>query len=247
MAVAGADGERRRRVGADRRRAASARLVAAGRAATGPWPTQGRAGALVRGARRGAMRRVAALLAAALLLGGCGIGPGEEQRGRRRHPRHARLRPRASSARPPPKTLREDQTVMRLTAVEVRRRRRASAAASCSRSTGSRAPGAGGRRDWFFFVNGVEAEVGAAEYELSPGRPRPVGLPRLGRRRCACRRSSARSPSRSCNGIEGKRRPGAGRVRRRRVASPAATPRTRSSAWTCRCPGRRSARPAPST
>jgi hypothetical protein len=24
-------------------------------------------------------------------------------------------------------------------------------------------------RDWFFFVNGVESEVGAAEYELSPG------------------------------------------------------------------------------
>ena len=29
--------------------------------------------------------------------------------------------------------------------------------------------GASGMRDWFFFVNGVEAAVGAAEYELSPG------------------------------------------------------------------------------
>ena len=29
--------------------------------------------------------------------------------------------------------------------------------------------GAGGVADWFFFVNGVESEVGAAEYELSPG------------------------------------------------------------------------------
>ena len=29
--------------------------------------------------------------------------------------------------------------------------------------------GASGRRDWFFFVNGLEADVGAAEYELSPG------------------------------------------------------------------------------
>ena len=29
--------------------------------------------------------------------------------------------------------------------------------------------GAGGSVDWFFFVNGLEADVGAAEYELSPG------------------------------------------------------------------------------
>jgi hypothetical protein len=29
--------------------------------------------------------------------------------------------------------------------------------------------GSGGPADWFYFVNGVEADVGAAEYELSPG------------------------------------------------------------------------------
>jgi hypothetical protein len=29
--------------------------------------------------------------------------------------------------------------------------------------------GAGGQVDWFFFVNGVEADEGAAEWELSPG------------------------------------------------------------------------------
>ena len=29
--------------------------------------------------------------------------------------------------------------------------------------------GAAGKRDWFFFVNGVEVEVGAADYTLSPG------------------------------------------------------------------------------
>jgi Domain of unknown function (DUF4430) len=33
---------------------------------------------------------------------------------------------------------------------------------------GMQGRGAGGRRDWFFFVNGVEAHVGAAEYELRP-------------------------------------------------------------------------------
>ena len=29
--------------------------------------------------------------------------------------------------------------------------------------------GAGGFADWFYFVNGIEAAVGAADYELSPG------------------------------------------------------------------------------
>jgi hypothetical protein len=29
--------------------------------------------------------------------------------------------------------------------------------------------GAGGQVDWFYFVNGIEADVGAAEYSLSPG------------------------------------------------------------------------------
>ena len=29
--------------------------------------------------------------------------------------------------------------------------------------------GGGGRRDWFYFVNGIEAEKGAAEYEVHPG------------------------------------------------------------------------------
>ena len=29
--------------------------------------------------------------------------------------------------------------------------------------------GGGGRRDWFYFVNGIEADKGAAEYEVNPG------------------------------------------------------------------------------
>ena len=71
---------------------------------------------------------------------------------------------------------------MRLTEREVRRDDPLRRPLRRSRSTGSRARAPSGRRDWFFFVNGVESEVGAAEYELSPGRPRPVGLPRLGHR-----------------------------------------------------------------
>ena len=57
---------------------------------------------------------------------------------------------------------------------------------------------AGGRRvDWFYYVNGIEADVGAGERELERRRPRVVGPPRLGAPRCASRPSSARSPSRS--------------------------------------------------
>ena len=58
---------------------------------------------------------------------------------------------------------------MRLPAARSSTSTRASAAASCRRSTAWRASGAGRPGDWFFFVNGVEADVGAAEYELSPG------------------------------------------------------------------------------
>ena len=47
----------------------------------------------------------------------------------------------------------------------------------------------GGRRvDWFYYVNGIEASEGAGERELYAGRPRVVGPPRLGARRCASRR-----------------------------------------------------------
>ena len=41
--------------------------------------------------------------------------------------------------------------------------------------------GAGGSVDWFYFVNGFEADVGAAEYELVARRRGAVGLPQLAR------------------------------------------------------------------
>ena len=59
--------------------------------------------------------------------------------------------------------------------------------------------GAGGQVDWFYFVNGVEADVGAAEYELSPG-DRVQWDYRNWARPCGCPRSSAPSPSRSSTG-----------------------------------------------
>jgi hypothetical protein len=113
------------------------------------------------------MRLLAALLAAALLLGGCGIGPGEEHEGGAviRVTRDFGHKELGSATT---KTLREDQTVMRLTTekfdVSTRFGGRFVQAID-----GLEGQGAGGSRDWFFFVNGVESETGAAEYELSSG------------------------------------------------------------------------------
>ncbi len=110
---------------------------------------------------------LAALAAAAALLGGCGLGAGEEQEG------GAKLRvtrdfghEELGSARLD--ALREDQTVMRLLRsefdVETRFGGRFVQAID-----GLEGAGPAGTRDWFFFVNGIESGEGAAEYELSPG------------------------------------------------------------------------------
>jgi hypothetical protein len=113
------------------------------------------------------MRRIAALIAAALLLGGCGIGPGEEQDGGAvirvtRDFGHEQIGSTTA------KTLHEDETVMRVmqSKFDVETRFGGRFVQSID---GVKGAGPGGARDWFFFVNGVEAEVGAAEYELSPG------------------------------------------------------------------------------
>ncbi len=48
--------------------------------------------------------------------------------------------------------------------------------------------------DWFFYVNGVESPIGAADYALRRRRADLVGLPRLARRPTACRPWSAPGP-----------------------------------------------------
>ncbi len=64
--------------------------------------------------------------------------------------------------------VREDETVMRLlrSKFDVGTRYGGRFVQSIEGRSGK---GAGGRADWFYFVNGIEASVGAAEYELSPG------------------------------------------------------------------------------
>jgi uncharacterized protein DUF4430 len=113
--------------------------------------------------------RLGALACAALALGlaGCGLGPGEERSG------GAALRvtrdfgeKRLASVRVA--RVREDQTVLRL--LQSKRRVDTRYGGRFVQAIdGLASSGGGGRRDWFYFVNGVEADVGAADFELSPG------------------------------------------------------------------------------
>jgi hypothetical protein len=108
------------------------------------------------------------LLLAALVGAGCGFGEGEERGGDgaeltvTRDFGHERL----GSARL--ESVREGETVMRLLRsgfdIDTRFGGRFVQAID-----GIEGQGAGGEADWFYFVNGVEADVGAADFELSPG------------------------------------------------------------------------------
>ncbi len=120
------------------------------------------------------MRRVRALLAALLVAGlvaaaaGCGFGEGDERAGG-----GATLRvTRDFGHRPLGEVrldkVREGQTVMRMLRSEfdVTTRFGGRFVQSIDGLSGE---GGEGQVDWFFFVNGVEADKGAAEWEVSPG------------------------------------------------------------------------------
>jgi hypothetical protein len=113
------------------------------------------------------VRRAAALLLAVLAVAGCGIGPGEERTGgvsvHVTRDFGERLLGAVST-----KTIRDGQTVMRLTesSFDVKTR---FGGRFIQAIDGVKGAGVTGSCDWFFFVNGVEAEVGAADYDLSPG------------------------------------------------------------------------------
>jgi hypothetical protein len=108
-----------------------------------------------------------ACAAAVALPAGCGLGEGDEQAG------GASLRVtrdfgRAELGSADSETLREGGTVMRFlrSKFDVETRFGGGFVQSIDGLAGD---GSSGRRDWFFFVNGIESDVGAAEYELSPG------------------------------------------------------------------------------
>jgi Domain of unknown function (DUF4430) len=113
------------------------------------------------------VRRVAVALLAALLLAGCGIGPGEEHAGGvsvhvTRDFGHERLGSASTEK------IRDSDTVMRLTESNFDVKTRFGGR-FVQEIDGLKGTGATGQSDWFFFVNGVESEVGAAEFDLSPG------------------------------------------------------------------------------
>ena len=112
--------------------------------------------------------RALAALVCATALAGCGLGAGEELEGAGVTLRVTRDFGHESLGAHSERKVREDQTVMRMLTsnfdVDTRFGGR-----FVQSIDGLKGAGATGRRDWFFFVNGVESDQGAAEYELSPG------------------------------------------------------------------------------
>jgi hypothetical protein len=117
------------------------------------------------------VRQLAALLcvlATVAAPAGCGLGEGEERGGDSveltvtRDFGHERLgEARIGSVR-------EDETVLRMLRSEFDIETRFGGR-FVQAIDGLEGHGAGGEADWFYFVNGVEASVGAADFELSPG------------------------------------------------------------------------------
>lgn len=121
------------------------------------------------GRARGRGRRAAlAALACAAFAAGCGFGAGEELKGDGARLRVTRDFGHTALGSEQVAHVREDQTVMRLlrSKFDVDTRYGGRFVQSIDGLEGA---GAGGRHDWFFFVNGVESDKGAAEYVLSPG------------------------------------------------------------------------------
>lgn len=111
------------------------------------------------------MRYLAPALLLTLLLAGCSLGPGSEQSGdvslTVTKDFGAKQLERASN-----RTFPDGETVMRYlqrTADNVDTTYGGKFVNSIDGVSGS------DNSDWFYYVNGIEAEVGAAEYELSPG------------------------------------------------------------------------------
>jgi Domain of unknown function (DUF4430) len=119
------------------------------------------------------VRRVRALVAALLVAGlaapaaGCGFGEGEERAGGGATLRVTRDFGHEQLGSVRVDKVREGQTVMRLLRSEFDVTTRFGG--RFVQSIDGLAGEGGGQVDWFYFVNGVDADKGAAEWELSPG------------------------------------------------------------------------------
>ena len=119
------------------------------------------------------MRRARALLAALLVAGlapaaGCGLGEGDERAGGGATLRVTRDFGRTEVGEVRLGSVREGQTVMRMLRSEFDVTTRFGGRFVQS-IDGLEGEGAGGQVDWFYWVNGLEADKGAAEWEVLPG------------------------------------------------------------------------------
>ena len=117
------------------------------------------------------MRRVAALALTLVLaagLGGCGFGEGEERAGGGAELRVTTDFGHRELGAEKLETVREDETVMRLlqSRFDVETRFGGNFVEAIDGVEGS---GGIGTRDWFYYVNGMWADRGAAEWEIEPG------------------------------------------------------------------------------
>jgi uncharacterized protein DUF4430 len=115
-------------------------------------------------------RRRAACLAllAALALAGCGLGEGKSQGGDGASLRVTRGFGQKQLSQRTVETVRDGDTVMRFLqgSNKVKTRYGGNFVQSIDGLAGT---GAGGRHDWFYYVNGLLADKGATEFELNPG------------------------------------------------------------------------------
>ena len=193
------------------------------------------------------MRRARALLAALLVAGlvpaaGCGLGEGEEQAGGGATLRVTRDFGQRALGEVRIDSVREGQTVMRMLRSEFDVTTRFGGRFVQS-IDGIEGQGAGGQVDWFFWVNGVEADQGAAEWEVEPG----DRIQWDHRDWSAAMRVPAivgGYPEPFASGLGGKRRPV--RVECEDADAPVCSSRRATScrARACRPRARRSARPA---
>jgi Domain of unknown function (DUF4430) len=112
--------------------------------------------------------RLAVILACLLVLAGCGLGEGEEQAGGGVELRVTRDFGREEIGSKQVDSVHEDETVMRLLRSEFDIETRYGGG-FVQGIDGLAGDGAGGNRDWFYWVNGIEGSVSAAERELRPG------------------------------------------------------------------------------
>jgi Domain of unknown function (DUF4430) len=113
-------------------------------------------------------RTLAVALAAVALLPGCGLGAGPTKKGGGAQLRVTRDFGKVAIVSASVPKIRSSDTVMRLLQGHAKTTTRYGGGFVQS-INGLSGGGSGGRRDWFYFVNGTEAPTGAADRHLSPG------------------------------------------------------------------------------